>query len=98
MKSSFENYVREGGGVVVVHAADNAFPGWPAFNEMIGVGGWRGRSEHSGPYWYFSTGKLTADSSAGAGGSHGRRIPFQLTVRADHPITRGVKPFSNRDE
>ena len=36
-----------------VHAADNAFPGWEAFNEMIGVGGWRGRTERSGPYWYY---------------------------------------------
>jgi type 1 glutamine amidotransferase len=90
VKASFENYVREGGGVVIVHAADNAFPGWPSFNEMIGVGGWRGRSERSGPYWYFLDGKLTADHSAGVGGSHGRRMPFQLTVRADHPITRGL--------
>ena len=42
LKSSFEQYMTDGGGLVVVHAADNAFAGWPAFNEMIGVGGWRG--------------------------------------------------------
>src|SRR5262249_25996090 len=40
LKASFEDYVRNGGGFVSVHAADNAFPGWTAFNEMIGVGGW----------------------------------------------------------
>ena len=45
LKTSFEQYVRNGGGFVAVHAADNAFPGWQAFNEMIGVGGWRGRTE-----------------------------------------------------
>ena len=44
LKSSFEKYVLNGGGFVSVHAADNAFPGWAAFNEMIGIGGWRGRS------------------------------------------------------
>src|SRR5262249_33683700 len=38
LKTSFENYVRGGGGFVSVHAADNAFPNWVAFNEMIGVG------------------------------------------------------------
>ena len=43
VKTSFEQYVRNGGGVVVVHAADNAFPGWQAYNEMIGVGGCRWR-------------------------------------------------------
>jgi hypothetical protein len=40
LKASFEKYVGDGGGVVAVHAADNAFPGWAAYNEMIGVGGW----------------------------------------------------------
>src|SRR6516164_6046849 len=33
LKREFERYVEDGGGVVVVHAADNAFPGWKAYNE-----------------------------------------------------------------
>jgi len=91
LKSSFEQYVRDGGGLVVVHAADNAFPGWPAFNEMIGIGGWRGRTEKAGPYWFVRDGKLTSDPSPGPTGSHGRRVPFQITSRNDaHPITRGL--------
>jgi len=91
IKSSFEGYVSAGGGVVVVHAADNAFPGWPAYNEMIGVGGWRGRTERAGPYWYYRDGTLVPDDAAGPAGSHGRRVPFQVTVRdADHPIVRGL--------
>src|SRR5215472_15497647 len=49
LKASFERYVRGGGGVVSVHAADNAFPGWAAFNEMTGVGGWRDRTGNAGP-------------------------------------------------
>ena len=43
LKASFEAYVRNGGGFVSVHAADNAFPNWREYNLMIGVGGWRGR-------------------------------------------------------
>ena len=75
----------------MVHAADNAFAGWPAYNEMIGVGGWRGRTEKAGPHWFFKDGTLQSDPSPGPAGSHGARIPFQLTVRtADHPITRGL--------
>src|SRR5262245_26088229 len=35
-KAAFVAYVRGGGGFVSVHAADNAFPDWPEFNEMIG--------------------------------------------------------------
>src|SRR6188472_3430232 len=49
LRASFEQYVSGGGGVVVVHAADNAFSGWKAWNDMIGVGGWRGRTVASGP-------------------------------------------------
>ena len=83
--------MKNGGGLVSVHAADNAFPGWEAFNEMIGVGGWRGRTERSGPYWYYRDGKLVSDPSPGRSGSHGKRVPFQVTVRdANHPITRGL--------
>jgi hypothetical protein len=90
LKQSFESYVSAGGGVVLVHAADNAFPGWAAFNEMAGVGGWRGRNERSGPYWYYKEGKLVSDTRPGPGGSHGRRVPFVLTVRTPHPITAGL--------
>jgi uncharacterized protein len=90
LKSSFERYVKQGGGVVMVHAADNAFPGWNAWNRMNGVGGWRGRTEQAGPWWHYERGKMVADASPGAAGSHGRRDPFLITVRAEHPITRGL--------
>ena len=91
LKTSFEQYVREGGGLVVVHASDNAFPAWPAFNEMIGIGGWRGRTEKAGPYWFVRDGRLTSEPSPGPTGSHGRRVPFQITSRnAAHPIMKGL--------
>jgi len=91
LKASLERYVENGGGLVAVHAADNAFPGWRAYNEMLGVGGWRGRDEHAGPYWYFRDNALVADAGSGAAGSHGRRVPFEVVVRdASHPITRGL--------
>lgn len=32
------NFVRQGGGLVIVHAANNAFSEWTEFNEMIGAG------------------------------------------------------------
>src|SRR5262245_27442499 len=52
LKSAFEQYMSNGGGLVTVHAADNAFAGWKAFNEMNGIGGWRNRNEQAGPFWY----------------------------------------------
>jgi type 1 glutamine amidotransferase len=91
LKTAFEQYVSNGGGVVIVHGANNAFPGWQAFNEMTGVGGWRGRTEKSGPYWYFKDGRLVSDETAGPGGSHGVRMPFPIETREPmHPIMRGL--------
>ena len=94
LASAFEQFVKNGGGLVVVHAADNGFGTWPAFNEMIGVGGWGGRTEASGPLWYYKDGKLVSDETPGRAGAHGARLPFQVTVRdGAHPITRGLPPI-----
>ena len=91
LKAAFEQYVKNGGGLVTVHAADNAFSGWPAFNEMIGIGGWRNRNEKSGPLWYFKDGKLVSDNTPGNAGSHGARLPYAMTIREpNHPITKGL--------
>jgi uncharacterized protein len=91
LRAQLENYVSNGGGLVVVHGADNAFPDWQGFNQMIGIGGWRNRSEKSGPYWYYKNGKLVSDSSPGPTGSHGARLPFQVVTREpEHPIMKGL--------
>jgi type 1 glutamine amidotransferase len=91
LKSEFETYMKNGGGLVTVHGADNAFPNWPAFNEMIGIGGWRGRDAPAGPKWFYRNGKLDSDPGPGPAGMHGLRKPFRVTARApQHPILRGL--------
>ena len=91
LKASFERYMSNGGGFVAVHAADNAFPGWKAYNDMIGIGGWRGRNQNAGPLWFFKDGKLVSDNTPGAAGAHGNRLPFQLETReTEHPIMKGL--------
>lgn len=87
----FLTYVQNGGGVVVYHAADNAFSKWPEYNEICALGGWEGRNEKSGPYVYWEDGKLVKDSSAGPGGSHGKQHEFVLTRRCqENPIMKGL--------
>ena len=91
LKDSFEQYVKNGGGVVIVHASDNSFGSWDSFNEMIGVGGWRGRTEATGPHWFYKDGKLTADNTPGSAGRHGNRVPYKVEVRdSEHPIMKGL--------
>jgi len=90
-KQTLEKYIKNGGGLVIVHEADNAFPDWPAYNEMIGLGGWGGRNEKSGPYYYWKDDKFVLDNKPGTGGSHGQRVPFVVNVRnTKHPITKGL--------
>ena len=64
-KEAFEKYVRGGGGVVIYHAADNAFPEWKAFNEMIAVGGWGGRKADFGSAVHFREGKAEVETPTG---------------------------------
>lgn len=91
-EKAFEEFVGGGGGFVVVHAADNSFPEWPAYNEMTGLGGWGGRNEKSGPYVYTNdAGDVIRDTSAGKGGNHGKQWEFPVVVRdRQHPITKGM--------
>lgn len=91
-RAAFVDFVKNGGGFVVVHAADNAFPKWPEYNEMIGLGGWGGRNENSGPYVYLGDdGQLQRDASPGGGGHHGAQHDFTVVIRdVQHPITKGL--------
>lgn len=91
-KSNFENYMKTGGGLVVIHAANNAWGNWDEFNKMIGLGGWGGRNVNSGPYvFYNSDDEIEFDYSEGMCGSHGKRQEFQIQTRKpDHPIMNGL--------
>jgi len=91
-RKSFVEYVRGGGGFVVVHAANNSFGDWKEYNEIIGLGGWGGRNEKSGPYVYLNEkSELVRDTTKGGGGHHGPQHPFTIIVRdAEHPITQGM--------
>lgn len=90
-QDAFVAFVKNGGGFVSVHAADNAFAQWPEYNEMIGVGGWEGRNEKSGPYLRLRNGQWIHDATPGAGGHHGQQHAFVMDTRGPaHPIMAGL--------
>jgi uncharacterized protein len=90
VQKALEDYVAGGGGLAIIHAANNAFPEWPAFNEMIGLG-WRG-PDFGDRLTIDETGKVVrTPKGQGPGSSHGPTHAFKVVVRnADHPITRGM--------
>ena len=91
-KKDFVSYVKDGGGVVVLHEANNAFPHWKEYNEVIGLGGWGGRTKSAGPYYYWKDGEFIIDDvSDGPGGGHGSPVPYYINLRdTEHPITKGL--------
>ena len=101
-KKAFESFVKNGGGLVVFHAANNAFPDWKAYNEMTGIGGWGDRTEKDGPHVYYDkNGKEIRDYSPGAGGAHGEQYEYVVTIsNPNHPITKGLpkKWLHTKDE
>lgn len=87
----FLEYTNNGGGILIYHAANNAFTQWKEFNEIIALGGWNGRNETSGPWVYWENGQLIRNTEPGGGGSHGAPHEFVLTERnTEHPVTKGL--------
>jgi len=89
---AFEKYMKNGGGFVLVHAADNSFGEWNEFNKIIGMGAWGNRNEKHGPYVYIDdNNKVVRDTTKGPAGSHGKQFEFLITIRdQSHPITKGM--------
>lgn len=98
-KQAFVAYMKNGGGLVVIHASDNAFPFWPEWNEMIGVGGWGlkadgtigARNESWGPKVRWRDGHFVLDSTTPGNAGHPARHDFAVITRAPgHPVMHGL--------
>lgn len=91
-ENSFLNFIEKGGGVVIYHAANNAFRHWKEYNKIIGFGGWEERDETDGPYMYMKDNQLVYDEeSPGNAGSHGSLHEFVLHCsNPEHPITKDL--------
>lgn len=94
VQKEFVDFVKKGGGAVLVHAANNAFRNWQEYNQMIGLG-WRPASygkalkidPRNGEVYELPNEKLIN----GGNSSHGSKHPFQIRVRAsEHPIMKGL--------
>ena len=90
VQRDLETFVSDGGGLVIVHAANNAFPQWSEFNKMIGLG-WRGAD--------FGDRVTTNDASEivrtakgqGPGAGHGAQHEFTIRLRdVGHPVVKGM--------
>jgi type 1 glutamine amidotransferase len=90
LEKALEDYVAGGGGLVVVHAANNSFPNWTEYNRMIGLG-WRPRE--FGPSLVVGEDDkvIVVPQGEGRNPGHGPEHDFVVTVLDPrHPITSGL--------
>ncbi len=77
-------------GLVVFHAANNAFAGWLEFNQMIGMG-WRNHKFGDRLYYNAEGQEVRVPKGEGIGAGETSLQPFRVTVRdREHPITKGM--------
>jgi len=90
VQKSLEQYVSNGGGLVIVHAANNAFPEWTEYNKMIGLG-WRG-PDYGDRVTVDKDGKVVrTEKNQGPGAGHGAQHEFVVIVRdRQHPVMAGL--------
>jgi type 1 glutamine amidotransferase len=90
-QKELETRLREGKiGLVIVHAANNAFGNWAEYNRMIGLG-WR--NPKGGERIYLDDNGQLVRVPAGQGDGSGHRYTGEFTVvirDPEHPITKGL--------
>jgi type 1 glutamine amidotransferase len=100
-QQALETSLKEGKiGLVIVHAANNAFGGWSEYNLMIGMG-WRGNKGGDRLILDDNGKAVRIASGQGDGSGHRYSGPFQVAIRdKDHPVTKGMplEWMHNNDE
>jgi hypothetical protein len=100
VKKSFIDYVKGGGSVLLVHAANNSFSGWKEYEEMVGLL-WRG-SDFGDSLYIDDQGNTVRESPGkGRGMGHGGQYPWFMTTRdLENPITKDMPKnwFHAKDE
>ncbi|HVU24681.1 MAG TPA: ThuA domain-containing protein [Opitutus sp.] len=89
VQENFEAFVRDGGGVYVWHAGNNAFPDWPAYNDMIGLG-WRKRDFGAAVAVADDSSPIRISAGDGEDTGHGARVDTVVHRRGDDPIHAGM--------
>jgi type 1 glutamine amidotransferase len=90
-QQAFEARVKEGKvGLVIVHAANNAFGGWDEYNLMIGMG-WRGPKAGERLKLDDKGKEIREAAGEGLGSGHRYTGQFAVVVRdPSHPVTKGM--------
>lgn len=89
VRADFEAFVRTGGGLYVWHAGNNAFPDWPAYSRIIGLG-WRKKDQGVAIEVGADESLLRISSGEGLDTNHGARFDALVIRLGEHPIHEGL--------
>jgi type 1 glutamine amidotransferase len=89
VQADFANFVRDGGGVYIYHSAQNAFAGWPEYNEIIGLG-WRPKTYGTAIAIGDDEKLVTYPPGEGMATSHAPNGNVVVHLLGEHPIHDGV--------
>lgn len=86
---ALEEFVARGGGLYVWHSGNNAFPDWPAYNDMIGLG-WRKKEFGVAVAVGENEQLVRIPAGEGQNTGHGARRDTVVKRLGDHPIHAGL--------
>lgn len=88
VEMALENYVKSGGGLYILHSANNAFSHWQEYSRMIGLG-WRSKDGGAALEITEDGNILRIPSGEGKSTSHGPRLDTVVRILNRHPINKG---------
>jgi len=88
VEQRLEAYVRGGGGLYVLHSANNAFASWLQYDTIIGLG-WRPRQTGYALQLDSADHITRIPPGQGEGTNHGQRFDAVIHIVNRHPINQG---------
>lgn len=86
-EKELETYVKNGGGLYILHSANNAFSHWEEYDKMIGLG-WRQQTSGYALEIGENQEILRIPPGEGKGTGHGDRFDAVIQILSPHPINR----------
>lgn len=86
-EKALEEYVKGGGGLYILHSANNAFPHWQEYDKMIGMG-WRPNTVGYALQINAKRDIVRLPPGEGKGTGHGDRFNALIEVLNRHPINK----------
>lgn len=89
VQRDLEQYVKKGGGLFILHSANNAFPKWKEYNKMIGLG-WRNKNFGTSISVSDDENIIVIPQGEGESTGHGKKLDTLVTKLGNHPIHKGL--------